>query len=106
MDKKFFVVVPYAPSRKKQKSYFNRFQEVLSPASVVKLNQQKFAQYTLELGRRVSRVMSGLQSINLHIQPLDTQALIEVYYNTFNPVTKQQQRVADVNKLNIDWTAQ
>lgn len=106
MDKKFYVVVPFSPTSKKRKSFWSRFQEVLSPASRVKLNQQKFERYKIELERRVAQVMSGLQSVGLKTTILDTQALIEVYYNSFNPITKQQRRIEDINKMQIDRTIQ
>lgn len=104
MDKKFFVVVPYSPVSKKKKSFWSRAKEVLSPAALVKLNQEQFQKYVAELDRRMNVVMGGLRSIGLETHVLDTQALIEVYYNTYNPATKQRQRIEDVGKIQIDWT--
>lgn len=106
MDKKFFVVIPYSPFSKKKKSYWSRFQETISPASIVKLKQKKFDDYVMELGRRISAVGSGLQSIGLQVKQLDTQALIELYYNTYNPISKQTQRIKDLNQLQVDQTVQ
>ena len=106
MDKKFYVVVPYSPFSKKRKNFWNRFGEVLFPSSVIKMNQEKFAQYTLELDRRVAQVHSGLSSIGLKAQRLDTQALIELYYNTYNPISKQQRRIEDINSMQVDRTVQ
>lgn len=102
MDKKFFVVVPFSPFSKKRKSFFSRLQDVISPASVVKLNQTKFEKYTTELDRRVSSIAAGLQAINLEVRRLDTQALIELYYNTYNPISKQRQRIHNMDGLQID----
>ncbi len=104
MDKKFFVVVPFSPFSKKKKSFFSRLQEVVSPASIVKMNQAKFEKYVVELDRRVGSVAAGLQAINLEVRRLDTQALIELYYNTYNPISKQRQRIHDLGGLQIDST--
>lgn len=106
MDKKFFVVVPYSPYADKKKSYWTRLQEVMAPASVVKLGQARLEQYKLELDRRISLVKGGLESIGLKTQRLDTQALIEVFYNIYNPVNKQQRRVEDIEQMRIDRTVQ
>lgn len=106
MDKRFYVVVPYSPFSKKRKSYWSRFQEVFSPASKVKFQQQKFDEYRTELEHRVNLVASGLQSISLQARMLDTQALIELYYNTFNPVTKEQRRIHNIEEMQIDRTIQ
>ncbi len=102
MDKKFFIVVPYSPFSKKKKNFFVRLQEVLSPASIVKLGQKKFDDYKIELGRRVQLVQSGLKSIGLETKILNTQALIELYYNTYNITTKQQGRVEDIDKMQVN----
>lgn len=106
MDKKFYVVIPFSPTSKKRKSFWSRFQEVVTPAARVRLNQQKFERYKTELERRVSQVMAGLQSVGLKTTVLDTQSLIEVYYNSFNPITKQQRRIEDINNMQIDRTIQ
>jgi hypothetical protein len=106
MDKKFFVVVPYSPFSNKRKSFFNRLQEVLSPASVVKLKQSKFEQYKEEMGRRVSLVLSGLRSVGLTTQILDTQALIELFYNTYNPSSTQKKRIENIHDMQVDWSVQ
>lgn len=104
MDKKFFVVVPFSSSTKKRKSFWSRFMEVVYAASSVTLSQSRFAESVTELDRRVQQVNGGLQSIGLQSQVLDTQALIELYYNTYNPVsTVNQQRISDIEKMQIDW---
>lgn len=102
MDKRFFVVVPLAPNRKKRKSFWHRLQEVISPASVVKMDQAKMEKYIEEMDRRVGAVQNGLQSMSLQVQKLDTQALIELFYSTYNPATNQQNRIEDIDEMQVD----
>lgn len=104
MDKKFYVVVPFSPFSKKKKSFFSRAQEVIMPARVVSLSQAKFEQFKVEMDRRMGTVIGGLKSIGLQAAPLDTQALIELYYNVYNPVTKQKTRIEDIDKMQVDRT--
>ncbi len=104
MDKKFFVVVPYSPYSKKKKSFWSRFQEVLAPAKKIRLSQAQFEKYKIEVDRRVGSVNAGLKGIGLQVAMLDTQALIELYYNAYNPITKQQKRVEDIDKMQVDQT--
>lgn len=106
MDKKFFVVVPYSPYSNKKKNFWTRLQEVLSPASAVRLKDERLERYKVEMERRMGVVLSGLKSIGLQTQILDTQALIELYYNMYNPVTKQQKRIEDVAQMQVDNTIQ
>jgi len=102
MSKKFFIVVAYSPLKASKKSFYNRLMEVLYPAAKVVLNEEKFNKYKLELDRRVDRVGSGLSSLGLNIVPLDTQGLIELYYNSYNPAVSEKERITDINKLNIE----
>jgi hypothetical protein len=102
MDKKFFVVVPYSPYSKKRKNFWTRLQEVLQPAKIVSLSQAKFEKYRTEMDRRLGSVTNGLKGIGLQAQVLDTQALIELYYNVYNPITKQTRRIEDIDQMQID----
>lgn len=104
MDKKFFVVAPFSPFSKKKKSFWTRLQEVVTPARQVRLSQAKFERYKIEMSRRINLVQSGLRSIGLQTAMLDTQALIELYYNVYNPASKQQKRVEDIEQMQVDQT--
>jgi hypothetical protein len=87
MNKRFFVIVPYNPLSDKKKGFISRLTETFSPASLIKMKEDKFMRLRKELGRRVDTVISGLSSIGLNTIELDTQGLIELFYNTYNPVT-------------------
>ena len=50
---------------------------------------------------RVVKVVSGLDSIGLHSVQLDTQSLIELYYNSYNPKTSTHEKLPDIDKLKI-----
>ena len=52
--------------------------------------------------QRVDNVMSNLVSIGLKSVLLDTQSLIELYYNTYNPGVSERQKLNDMGKLNVD----
>ncbi len=42
MQKKFFIVVPLDPATDKQKGFFQRLSEILSPAVAIKLSDERF----------------------------------------------------------------
>ena len=44
----------------------------------------------------------GLSGVGLKTQMLDTQSLIELYYNCYNPEMADWQKVADINQLRIE----
>ncbi|OGY78465.1 MAG: hypothetical protein A3B74_02095 [Candidatus Kerfeldbacteria bacterium RIFCSPHIGHO2_02_FULL_42_14] len=102
MSKHFYVAIPYSPYHKgEKKGFFSRFGEVFSPATVITLQRQKFEKYKQELERRVSLVSDGLASMGLTSVMLDTQSLIELYYNTYNPTMYEHQRLTDLNAIQV-----
>ncbi len=48
--------------------------------------------------------MGNLNSMGLKSAVLDTQSLIELYYNVYNPGIAEQQVLSDVNKLQVEET--
>lgn len=103
MTKKFFVVIPYSPlAEGKRKSFYERFREVFTPGAVIKVSRKKFIRYTQELNLRVSQVQGSLNSLGLKSVVLDTQSLMELYYNTYNPSTAMTQQLANINELQVE----
>jgi len=102
MTKRFYVVVPHDPLSDKQKGWFKRFLEVFKAAGAVRLSRDRFLQRRRDLMQRVDHVVSALGSIGLKAVLLDTQSLIELYYNTYNPGVSERQKLADLNQLRVE----
>lgn len=102
MSKKFYLVVPYSPGADKRKSFVARLTAVFSPLASVRLKEKKFQELKQELDKRVETIISGLNSLGLNAVILDTQALIELYYNTYNPEVSERQKLVDVNGLQLE----
>ena len=47
-------------------------------------------------------MIDGLGSSGLQSAVLDTQSLIALYYNTYNPETYAQEELTDVDKLVLE----
>lgn len=92
MTKRFYIVVPYNPLSDKQKGFFKRFVELFKSATIVRLSQERFTKRRRDLFQRVDHVISSLGSIGLKSVVLDTQSLIELYYNTYNPDLSERQK--------------
>lgn len=101
MNKRFYVTVLYNPMTDKQKSFFKRFLDLFKPSTLIKMKEEKFMRRKADLQHRVDNVVSGLTSIGLNAVQLDTQSLIELYYNTYNPETSNNQKLVDVDKLRV-----
>lgn len=102
MQKKFFIIVPLDPVTDKQKGFFTRLSEILTPTVAVRLSDEKFKKNKGSLMLRVNTIIGGLQSMSLNAAMLDTQSLIELYYTVYNPDLFETQRMIDVNKLQIE----
>lgn len=101
MNKRFYVVVPYNPMSDKQKGFFSRLTDVLKPATLIKMKEKVFQYRKNELARRVDNIVSGLGSIGLNSVQLDTPGLLELYYNSYNPVTSQNENLVDVSQIRV-----
>lgn len=104
MQKRFFVIVPYNANENsdKGKGFFSKLQNALYPASIVKLNAKQFADRKETIMRRTQIVSGGLESLGLSVALLDTQGLIELYYNSYNPEVSQTQPLEEVGKLHVE----
>lgn len=106
MDKKFYVVIPYFPSIDVQKAltqsknFFSGLKGLFgSQQKHVVINEQDLNTAKDELRNRVQAVLGGLQQCGIQGLPLDTQELIELYYDTYNPDTATRQQLKNFNDL-------
>lgn len=102
MSKRFYVVVPYDPLSDKQKGFFSRLREVISPVVSLQLDEKRFQQRHHDLFMRVDHIIGSLQSIGLSAVILDTQSLIELYYSVYNPEIYESQKIKDLSKVQFE----
>lgn len=102
MTKRYYVVIPYDPASNQKKSFWSRFKEVLSPVVSIRLKEERFQQRKDDLDLRVRHVIGGLSGIGLNAVQLDTQAIIEMYYSTYNPDIAHQETLGEIDKLQVE----
>lgn len=102
MTKRFYVIVPYSVFGEKKRNFWQRLNDLIYPVSSIKFDQKIFLQRQKDLFVIVDKVMVGLASMGLRSQVLDTQALIELFYNTYNPTVSRNQKLQDFNKLIVE----
>lgn len=102
MSKRFFVVVPYDPVTDKGKGFFARAKNVLVPSVKIRLQKKIFEDRKNSLMMRTEQVMTGLQSMGVSAALLNTQSLIELYYEIYNPDIRTSQKVKDVGQLRVE----
>jgi hypothetical protein len=106
MDKRFYVVVPYFPVADIQKAitqsknFFSGLAGLFnSKEQHVVINESDLAKAKDELRNRIQAVLGGLQQCNIQGLPLDTQELIELYYDSYNPDTATRQQLKNFDDL-------
>ncbi|MCA9327050.1 hypothetical protein KDA14_00820, partial [Candidatus Saccharibacteria bacterium] len=111
MDKKFYVVVPFFPtagadSQKaltQSKNFFSGMLDLFNKREDhVVINEPDLVKAKDELRNRVQAVLGGLQQCGIQGLPLDTQELIELYYDSYNPDTATRQQLKNFNDLTAD----
>lgn len=91
MSKTFFIVVPFDPiqipgaAKGVAGGLFGIFGKKRSE-KIAQEEKEKNIQHNLfQLSQRTDRVISGLNAIGLQAMPLDDEAIIELFYNLYNP---------------------
>jgi hypothetical protein len=102
MQKMFYVIVPYDPLTNKKKGFFTRLGEAISPAAAAKLNQKQLKDRIEQINRRVEITKGQLGSMGLNSARLNTQGLIELYYNVYNPDLFDVEKLSDINKVSFE----
>ena len=104
MQKRFFVVSPYDPSERneKGKGFLGKVQNAIYPAMIVKLNAKQFEERRYAITQRAQIIAGGLESMGLSVAMLDTQGLIELYYNSYNPEVGETQPLEAIEKLHVE----
>lgn len=110
MDKSFYVVVPFFPnidSRKanvasESKNMVSGLANIFSSTQThVVIDETKLEEAKTELRNRVQAVLSGLEQCGVKSIPLDTQELIELYYNVYNPDTATHEKLQNFDDLTV-----
>lgn len=107
MDKKIYIVIQYPDPDEKLKSalkqssgFFTGLGTMLKPKTPhVVIDESLLENAKTEMRNRVQAVMQGLQQCGVQSLPLDTQELIELYYDAYNPDTATRQQMKNFDDL-------
>lgn len=110
MDKKFYIVIPFFPHPEaakqvftESKNFFSGFVNLFNKTEThVVINESDLENAKTELRNRVQAVLAGLAQCSVQGLPLDTQELIELYYDTYNPDTATRQQLKNFNDMQVD----
>jgi len=109
MNKTFYIVIPFYNTLNETKSMAQNKNFITGVTKMfnnkdqrIVINEGQLEAAKTELRNRVQSVMGGLSQSGIQGLPLDTQELIELYYDTYNPDTATRQQLRDINQLTAD----
>lgn len=110
MDKRFYIVLPYFPvtavntkaAVEATKGLFKGVGSIFkNKEEHIVINEADLETAKNELRNRIGAVLGGLQQCGIQGLPLDTQELIELYYDTYNPDTATRQQLKNFDELTV-----
>ncbi len=104
MSKEFYVIIPFTASldgAQALQTSKKMFEGILGgqKKNVVTVDEASLEKAKTELKNRVQNVANGLIQMGVQAIPLDTQELIELYYNVYNPDTATRQTLSGIDQL-------
>jgi hypothetical protein len=101
MEKNFYIIVGYDPVNISE-GIFGSFLRALNPARIVKQKQEEFIKNRKMLMTRVDEVASKMSGLDLKISLLNTEQLIALMYNCYNPDTTDSVRLKDIASIDVE----
>lgn len=107
-DKKFFIVIPYDPVMIKPTNLLGQLKETFSGifnlkresfSNVTLLSKEEFEQHYQQLMIRQANIVSGLTRLGLVSIPLETNELIQLFFNLYNPQNVEKESL-NLNESN------
>jgi hypothetical protein len=100
MNKDFYVIVGYEPVSLKE-GVFGRFFRALNPTRIIKQKQEDFIRNRKLLMSRADKVGGTFAGLDLKVDLLNTEQLIALIYNSYNPDTLESIRLRDVSSIDV-----
>lgn len=85
MSKRFYITVPFFPIEANKKSFFDTLSSIINPQKTILYKQELFETYKNQLLQRVEHISSGLSGTGVRMILLDTQEVIQLLHNSYNP---------------------
>lgn len=85
MSKYFYVVVPFSPVEDKEGGLGKKLFGIFQPKEATRNTGQLFETYRSQLLQRVEHVSAVLSGTGVHVSPLNTEEVVELLYNSYNP---------------------
>ena len=97
MSKFFYIIVPFSPVEKPAAGIMSK----IFGGSAGGGNDELFETHKNQLWQRVDHIAAALGGTGLRFTTLNTEELIELYYNVYNPSAFVKKTIKDIDKTEI-----
>ncbi len=101
MSKFFYVVIPFSPVENVQGGFFQKMGDIFNQKKTAGLKNEIFDTYRTQLMQRVEHVVAGLSPMGIRATALQTEELIELLYNSYNPSLFASTIVKNVESIEL-----
>ncbi len=101
MSKYFYVIVPFSPVENKEVGFFARLMNIFNPTANIAAQREQFETNKNQLLQRVDHVITGIGATGVHGVMLNTEEVMELLYNSYNPSLFANTNLSDLSAVNM-----
>ena len=101
MSKFFYVVVPFSPIENKETGFLSRLSNILNPSANIVFKREQFETNKNQLLQRVDHVIAGIGSTGVQGVMLNTEEVLELLYNSYNPSLFANTDISNLSEVNV-----
>jgi hypothetical protein len=101
MSKFFYIVVPFAPSETDEGGLLGKLGGMFNPKSGTVMHGEVLETYRNQLFQRADLVSAALMGTGVRTAMLNTEEVIELLYNTYNPSVFTTTIVRNVDQMEL-----
>ena len=105
MKKRFYVVVGLQPLTVST-GFLDKLLKKNEPKAKLRISETDFESYSKDLRQRAQTVAQGLGGLGLHVRQLNTQEVVELFYEVYNPEVAGKERLEDPNDVAGSYVTQ
>jgi hypothetical protein len=101
MSKFFYIVIPFSPVEDQESGFFRKMFGIFRPKQATAMKGELFETYKSQLLQRVDHVSVALSSVGVKVSQLNTEEIIELLYNSYNPSLFTTTVIKDTDKIEL-----
>lgn len=101
MSKYFYVIVPFSPVEDEQSGFFKKLFGIFRTKEASNNVGHLFETYKSQLLQRVTHVSAGLSGTGVNVTTLNTEEIIELLFNSYNPSLFTATTIKNIENVEI-----